>query len=106
MNAYTDLGTALFDLVDGLDITAIVPGSWVAGYDRPVKQIPDWPCFAVYPATDATIDLDNYDDEVHYTYWIDLYYSYQDAPDAEGTMRLLADLVTQQVRREKRQQPP
>lgn len=106
MSPYAEIGTALFDLVNDLDITSVVAGGWAEGLTIPPKQVQDWPTFAVYPATDIPVDLDNYNDEVDYTFWIDLYYSFELATDAELTLRELADLVAVAVRQQKRATPP
>lgn len=106
MAGYADVGDALFALVNTLDISSVLAGGWVGAFNHPVKQIDDWPAFAVVPATDANADLDSVSDEVDYTWWVFLYYSFNDATTAEGSLRKLADLLASRIRKEKRATPP
>ncbi len=106
---YQTVGQAIFDLMNGIDVSAITglpaPG-WAETHNYPPKQVRSYPSFAVVPAEDAEDPMDAITDDDRVTYWVYITASYQDSSDAEDQLRRLVDLVRTRVRQQKRSATP
>lgn len=104
---YHDLGTALYTLFNGINITGIYPGGWRQKANYPLKQIVGpFPAFSIYPAQDTEVALENVADDGTVTYWVYLYDSLKDDATAEGKMRRLVDLCRTRLRQERADATP
>src|SRR4051812_38198246 len=106
---YTTIGQALYDLFDGIDITAIYPDGWALEANYPLKepgQLATWPVFSVQPSEDAETDLDSIGDDDLITYHVFLYDTFEDSATTETRMRQLVDLTRTELRKQKRSSTP
>jgi len=101
---YTTIGTALFDLFSGIDITAIYPGGWAIKANYPLKEparLTTWPVFAVVPIEDNETELDSRTDDDSVIYEVYLFDTFEDSATTEGRMRQLVDLCRARLRLER-----
>jgi hypothetical protein len=108
MSAYVEYGQDLYDFMDVLDITAVIPDGWGAKFNRPPKsdERPEYPAFAVVPTRDDQEIADNMSDEVSLTYSVYIFFSYWDSGEAESNIRSLVDLVRNELAKERRKEEP
>lgn len=103
---YTDIGTGIYTLFSGIDITPAAATGWAETYNRPPKQLQQYPSFAVMPASDVEDNLDNQTDTFTSTWWVYLYVSYEQAAASEAQLRRLVDLCWSTLRKQKQSGTP
>ncbi len=106
---YATIGTALYNLFDGLSISGIYPSGWALKANYPLKepgQMTTWPAFSVVPVEDAETDLDSITDDDSVHYHVFLYDTFENSSVTEGKMRQLVDLARTELRKQKRSSTP
>jgi hypothetical protein len=93
MSHLTSLRDALFDLVNEVDVEEATGDEWQFAYKHPVKQPDGYPGFCVHPARNQTRVIDSATNEGLYTFWVDLFYTFEDAAAGEDKLITLADVV-------------
>lgn len=96
MTIIKPLRDAVYDLVDGIDVSEVLPSGWEDKSKHPPKQI-TYPAFWVEPLSNTTTTLDSASNVSTFTFGISITESYEDSPIAEDTAIELADLVYRQV---------
>lgn len=92
MNPIKDLRDLLYSLVDGIDVSDIIPTGWEEKSKHPPKQIV-CPMFWVEPVSNTTQALDSISNETTHTLSVILSESYEDSPLGEDTTIELADRI-------------
>jgi hypothetical protein len=94
MNTFATLRDALFALVNEADIESVIGETWQFAYKHPVKQPPGYPGFCVVPARNGPpVSVDSGTVEVPFTFWVFLFYSFEDGSLAEDRLIGMADVI-------------
>ncbi len=93
MSHLADLRDALFTLVNDVDVEDVAGDDWQFAYKHPVKQPDGYPGFCVHPARNLTRVIDSATNEGVYVFWIDIFYTFEDASAGEDKLIDIADAV-------------
>lgn len=100
MNTYENLGTAIYNIVNGVVLTGLTQtGTWPSGFNYEPKELTDFPLFTVVPQEDSETWLDSSTNQDEIRFVLRIYDRYEDSSATEARMRKIVDKVRDAIRK-------
>lgn len=100
MNTYQNLGQAIFDIVNAVNLTGLTSsGAWGSAFNYEAKELLVYPAFTVRPSEDSETWLDSTLNEDQVSFVLTIFVRYEDASAAEDQARKIVDKVRDAIRK-------